>query len=285
MTQSAFHYYEQTAPFAVAAGQVAGNIGSILGNSQEVVDATGATITIPAAGYGLRLPIIAKHNSVNGILTGDGNPFFSDYDGFFILTPSVHARIIATLVFIHHIDEVANGAPPIYSYRQQGENGLQGNELQIGLGDFSARSTVPSNPAPATTGIIPYSAELIIHAVTLGQNSVPLAIDYTNAKFAGARATYYQFRPVAQVAAANIAADAFSQANNPNTFATIINNIDTALTNLAARTQEYVVIAGDEYRIQDIGRLQRLRTYYNSMLTQALSRAGTRKYSSLGVRG
>lgn len=260
---SPYYYRDRTDEFAVPADKMAG--------------------VIPADGDGVVLPLIAKRNTKGAVLAGEDNPFLSDYYGVLYINPGSAGNIEFAVRFTHHISDNIPAAADITHYRRIRRNALTAGEFSLELRGFGAASVV--NAPQATTGIIPISADMLITAKSIANPDQRIALNYSGLEFDAARAFYYQFAPVAQVAAANIASDAFSQANNPNTFATIINNIDTAITNLAARTQEYVVIAGDEYRIHDVGRLQRLRGYYNSLLTQALARAGNRRFANMGARG
>ena len=138
---------------------------------------------------------------------------------------------------------------------------------------------------PSTAGIIPISAQLRVRAFNPFNRAARIAVPYTNLQFLSADATYLQFRPVRTPAIPNLATDLYAQVNNPAKFTTIIEKIDETMLVLVANPNERVEIDGSEYTINDFNKLRNMRSYYSMLLSQALARAGNRKYTSLKWRG
>ena len=262
--QDAFQYLDHTPPFVVPSNLTSG--------------------TIPIDGDGLVIPLIIKRNSVEPVLGGPRNPFFSYYEGFLEMTKSLTAFFRFDLEFTHYINEVIPAVPSPQTDIRTFQQAFSFNgPFSVALNIFNARSFIP--PMPPTAGIIPISAQLRVRAFNPFNNTARIAVPYTNLQFLSADATYLQFRPVRTPAIPNLATDLYAQVNNPAKFTTIIEKIDETMLVLVANPNERVEIDGSEYTINDFNKLRNMRSYYSMLLSQALARAGNRKYTSLKWRG
>ena len=262
--QDAFQYLDHTPPFVIPADMTSG--------------------TISATGDGLVIPLIIKRNSVEPVLGGPRNPFFSYYEGFLEMTKSLTAFFQFDLEFTHYINEVVPQVPsPQIDIRTFQQAYSFVGPFSVALNIFNARSFVPA--MPSTAGIIPISAQLRVRAFNPFNRAARIAVPYTNLQFLSADATYLQFRPVRTPAIPNLATDLYAQVNNPAKFTAIIEKIDETMLVLVANPNERVEIDGSEYTINDFNKLRNMRSYYSMLLSQALARAGNRKYTSLKWRG
>ena len=262
--QDAFQYLDHTTPFVVPANLTSG--------------------TIPIDGDGLVIPLIIKRNSVEPVLGGPRNPFFSYYEGFLEMTKSLTAFFRFDLEFTHYINEVIPAVPsPQVDIRTFQQAFSFNGPFSVALNIFNARSFIP--PMPPTAGIIPISAQLRVRAFNPFNNAARIAVPYTNLQFLSADATYLQFRPVRTPAIPNLATDLYSQVNNPAKFTALIEKIDETMLVLVADPNMNVEIDNSQYTINDMAKLVRMRTYYSKLLTQALARAGNRKFSTFKLVG
>ena len=262
--QDAFQYLDHTPPFVVPSNLTSG--------------------TIPIDGDGLIIPLIIKRNSVEPVLGGPRNPFFSYYEGFLEMTKSLTAFFRFDLEFTHYINEVIPAVPSPQTDIRTFQQAFSFNgPFSVALNIFNARSFIP--PMPPTAGIIPISAQLRVRAYNPFNNAARIAVPYTNLQFLSADATYLQFRPVRTPAIPNLATDLYSQVNNPAKFTAIIEKIDETILILVADPNMNVEIDNSEYTINDMNKLIGMRTYYSKLLTQAVARAGNRKYSKMKLRG
>ena len=259
-----FQYLDHTTPFVVPANLTSG--------------------TVPIDGDGLVIPLIIKRNSVEPVLGGPRNPFFSYYEGFLEMTKSLTAFFRFDLEFTHYINEVVPSVPsPQVDIRTFQQAFSFNGPFSVPLNIFNARSFVPA--MPSTAGIIPISAQLRIRAFNPFNNAARIAVPYTNLQFLSADATYLQFRPVRTPAIPNLAADLYAQVNNPATFEAIIRKIDETMFKLVSNQNQRVEIDNSEYTINDMAKLGAMRTMYSKLLVQAEARAGNRKYSKMKLRG
>ena len=260
----AWQYLDHTTPFVVPANLTSG--------------------TIPIDGDGLVIPLIVKRNSVEPVLGGPRNPFFSFYEGFLEMTKSITAFFQFDLEFTHYINEVIPAVPsPQIDTRTFQQAYSFNGPFSVALNIFNARSFIP--PMPPTAGIIPISAQLRIRAFNPFNRAARLAVPYTNLQFLSADATYLQFKPVRTPAIPNLATDLYAQVNNPAKFTAIIEKIDEVMLILVANPNQRVEIDNSEYTINDMAKLGAMRVMYSKLLVQALARAGNRKYSKMKLRG
>ena len=262
--QDAFQYLDHTPPFVIPADMTSG--------------------TIPIDGDGLIIPLIVKRNSVEPVLGGPRNPFFSYYEGFLEMTKSLTAFFQFDLEFAHYINEVIPQVPsPQIDIRTFQQAYSFNGPFSVALNIFNARSFIP--PMPPTAGIIPISAQLRIRAFNPFNRAARIAVPYSNLQFLSADATYLQFRPVRTPAILNLATDLYSQVNNPAKFTAIIEKIDETMLDLVAERNMNVEILNEQFTINDMGKLIRMRAYYSKLLTEAEARVGNRKFSSFNLTG
>ena len=121
--QDAFQYLDHTTPFVVPANLTSG--------------------TIPIDGDGLVIPLIVKRNSVEPVLGGPRNPFFSYYEGFLEMTKSLTAFFQFDLEFTHYINEVIPAVPsPQIDIRTFQQAYSFNGPFSVALNIFNARSFV-----------------------------------------------------------------------------------------------------------------------------------------------
>ena len=256
------YHYDKTAPFVVPANLTSG--------------------TIPATGDGLTFTLVAERNSTGPILTGISNPFAGFYEGAQNWTVSGAAELEFIVRFSHLASKIGN-FPDIISNRPHREVTDGASSFTVPLNVFSAIANVPDTPL--ANMVIPIKVEMIVRAfsrVTPGQR---IAVTYSNTSFSNASATYMQWRPQQTPAIPNLAIDLFSQVNNPATMTAIIRKIDETMLILVADPNMNVEIENSQYTINDMAKLIRMRTYYSKLLTQALARAGNRKFSTFKLVG